>query len=100
MSLELFSELKSQIPKETLDEILLELQAKYQKAYVSESGGYGFVRHGENYQIKEPPLFDLFILNDKVILSVYGDLNDQNTIKDQVSNIFVKKNIPVDFVEE
>lgn len=100
MSLELFSELSSKISKDTLDEILLELQGKYQKVYESESGSYGFVRHNESYQIKEPPLFDIFVSKDKIILSVYGDLNDQKKIKEEVSNVFLKKNIPVDFKEE
>ncbi|MEQ9866561.1 hypothetical protein [Pectobacterium aroidearum] len=100
MSLELFSDLKHQISKEILDEILLELQDKYQRVYASESGNYGFVKYGEEYNAKEPPLFDIFILKNKVILSVYGDLNDQRTITEQISNAFLGKNISVDFLEE
>ncbi|RKO75260.1 hypothetical protein C5E04_20895 [Pectobacterium parmentieri] len=100
MSLELVADLNAQIAQETQEEILLALQSKYQKVYASKSGNSGFVRYGEEYKIKAPPLFDIFILKDKVILSVYGNLTDQRTITDQVSNAFLAKNISIYFSEE
>ncbi|AYH07209.1 hypothetical protein [Pectobacterium parmentieri] len=100
MSLELVADLNAQIAQETQEEILLTLQSKYQKVYTSTSENSGFVRYGEEYKIKAPPLFDIFILKDKVILSVYGNLTDQRTITDQVSNAFLAKNISIYFSEE
>ncbi|AOR62476.1 hypothetical protein [Pectobacterium wasabiae] len=100
MSLELVADLNAQIAKETRDEILLALESEYQRVYASTSGNYGFVRYGEEYKIKTPPLFDISILKDKVILSIYGNLTDQRIITDQVSNAFLAKNIPVYFSEE
>lgn len=102
MSLELFSNLSSDMSKEDIDEILntLKNNFNYQQVYVSEYGGYGLIRCGDSYIKNTPPLFEIAFLKTRIILSVFGDLNDLRIIKEQIENFLASKNIIVCFEEE
>ncbi|HCQ7754753.1 TPA: hypothetical protein OL846_001699 [Citrobacter sedlakii] len=48
---------------------------------------------------KEPPLFETSITDNVVVLSLFGDFNEQKIIRERVNYAFHKKNIR-GFVEE
>ncbi|EAA8475342.1 hypothetical protein DUD99_23025 [Salmonella enterica subsp. enterica] len=102
MSLELFSPLFQKINEDIANNIffLLEDECNYREVYISEYGGHGFINNSKCYNENEPPLFEISISDNTVVLSVFGDLNDQRIIKEQVSDIFHKNEIFIDFVEE
>lgn len=99
MGLELFAKVDNIIDDDFINKITCDLINDYDMVY-SRKKNTGFVHKGTFYQNSAPPLFDLSISMDIVILSMYGNLNEQNVIKNKIETIFKKNGLNISLLEE
>lgn len=102
MSLELISGVDKSISSKTINVIVENIcNNGYENVYFLEDyKSHGFVQIGHVYVQNTPPLFDLFIQDFYVSLSVYGDLKDLEKICKVVTDSFGKNNIQLQLKEE
>jgi len=102
MSIELFSELKVDISEADVLSIIDGIKDTYgyKLAYYDGCGKYGFLEKVSTYNDKEPPLFTVSFLHREIVLSTYGNLNQQDVIKKQVADVFLDKGIDLLLMEE